>query len=107
MGSDGAGRDLCQHSARRDLYGSAGFLRCADGAGDDSGAADLRRGDRVPSEPDRALRRQPPAAAAGTEDKVEARVHPQSEPCGGHLRQRCCGSPDFIRVLLHAAAAAV
>lgn len=29
-------------------------------------------GDRVPSEPDRALRRQPPAAAAGTEDKVEA-----------------------------------
>ena len=41
------------------------------------------------------------------EDKVEARAHPQSEPCGGHLRQRCCGSPDFIRVLLHAAAAAV
>ena len=39
--------------------------------------------------------------------KLEARVHPQSEPCGGHLRQRCCGSPDFIRVLLHAAAAAV
>ena len=51
--------------------------------------------------------RQPPAAAAGTEDKVEARAHPQSEPCGGHLRRRCCGSPDFIRVLLHAAAAAV
>ena len=23
MGADGAGRDLCQHSARRDLYGSA------------------------------------------------------------------------------------
>ena len=35
------------------------------------------------------------------------RAHPQSEPCGGHLRQCCCGSPDFIRVLLHAAAAAV
>ena len=56
MGSDSARRDLYQHSARRDLYESAGLLRRSDRVGNDSGAADLRRGDRVSSEPDRTLR---------------------------------------------------
>ena len=41
------------------------------------------------------------------EDEAQARARPQSEPRGGHLRRRCRGRPGFVRVLLHAAAAAV
>ena len=39
--------------------------------------------------------------------ETQARAHPQSEPLSGHLCRRCRGRSGFVRILLHAAAAAV
>ena len=39
--------------------------------------------------------------------ETQARARPQSEPRSGHLCRRCRGRSGFVRILLHAAAAAV